>query len=437
MTEKQKRSLAENARIYHAEGDVPPRSEPVGRRSAGAWIFCGVGIVLLAVWTGSPISADKAASAAGYALSRICRASARAELVSLTDILSAAFSSSGTDIHMNEPPSEGNNINSGGTLVLSGDDAHMLSYGSRRMPSSANEEIIVDDLLPEPSETDDTPLPYPSDLSGHDGIISSLTYEKGTGENYIDLPMGGQIRNVTSLSSEEIYENAVLAPDFKIKLNAPEDEPQVLIMHTHTTESYEPYTRDFYDGDFLCRTTDSSKNMTAVGSAMTDVLESRGIRTLHDVTIHDYPSYNGSYDRSRVTVSEILEKYPSIKVVLDVHRDAIERESGERIAPCADIGGRSAAQVMIICGCDDGTMGMPECMKNLRTASLFQQHMESKYSGLTRPVLFDYRQYNQDLTTGSLLIEVGGHANSLEQAIYAGELTADAIADALIGIAEE
>ncbi|MDY3792369.1 MAG: stage II sporulation protein P, partial [Oscillospiraceae bacterium] len=210
-----------------------------------------------------------------------------------------------------------------------------------------------------------------------------------------------------------------------------------LIMHTHTTESYQPDESGYYDPEYICRTTDSSRNLVAVGDAMARVFEERGIRTYHDTTVHDYPSYNGSYDRSRETVEELLQKYPSIKVVLDVHRDAIERESGEIIAPTVNIGGKSCAQVMIICGCDDGTMGMPDCMKNLRTASLFEQHMESRYKGLTRPVLYDYRKYNQDLTTGSLLIEVGGHGNSLEQAVYAGELSARGIADALISIGKE
>ena len=311
----------------------------------------------------------------------------------------------------------------------------MLSRGSRRMPSSANEEKIVEDFLPPPESSSD-PLPFPDSFS-QSGVVTPLCYESGTGDNYIDLPLGGQIRNVTSLSSDEIYSESLLAPDFRIELDAPEDEPQILIMHTHTTESYQPDESGYYDPEYICRTTDSSRNMAAVGDAMAKVFEKRGIRTYHDVTVHDYPSYNGSYDRSRETVTAILEKYPSIKVVLDVHRDAIERESGEIIAPTAIIDGKSCAQVMIICGCDDGTMGMPECMKNLRTASLFEQHMESRYKGLTRPVLYDYRKYNQDLTTGSLLIEVGGHGNSLEQAVYAGELSAEGIADALISIGKE
>lgn len=118
---------------------------------------------------------------------------------------------------------------------------------------------------------------------------------------------------------------------------------------------------------------------------MTEVLEKNGIRTYHDTTIHDYPSYNGSYDRSRVTVEGILEKYPSIKVVLDVHRDAIEREDGERIAPSVTVNGKSSAQVMIICGCDDGTMGMPDCMKNLRTAALSSSIWKAVSADLPAP----------------------------------------------------
>ena len=145
-------------------------------------------------------------------------------------------------------------------------------------------------------------------------------------------------------------------------------------------------------------------------------LNAAGVNTLHDTTLHDYPSYNGSYAKSNATVRSYLERYPSIKVVLDVHRDAIQRDDGTRVKPVADIGGMKAAQVMIICGADvDGNL--PNFKQNLRFASRWQDKMESMFPGLTRPVLFDYRYYNQDLTTGSLLIEMGGHANTLEEAI--------------------
>lgn len=303
------------------------------------------------------------------------------------------------------------------------DDREMLSWGELEIPNSTDEERIVPDEKP-----DAGPKPYPESLENHDGTITSMTYGYMKGEAYVDLDIAGQVRNVTSVSNKKVLEESRFAPDFSIEKNG---EPQVLIMHTHATESYEPYERDFYDASFNSRTTDRSMNMVAVGDRIAEQLEAAGIGVIHDGTLHDYPSYNGSYDLSRETVQKYLEEYPSIKVVLDIHRDAIERESGERIAPLAEIDGKSAAQVMIICGCDDGTMNMPNCMKNLRFACLLQRQMESDYPGLTRPVLFDYRKYNQDLTTGSILIEMGGHANSIDQAEYSGELVGKSLAKCL------
>lgn len=304
--------------------------------------------------------------------------------------------------------------------AFSVDDSMMLSYGSPMFPNSSDEERRVSD------STDAGPKPYPKDLEDHDGIITSTHYGHYDGDDYIDLDIAGQVRNVTNVPNEKLLTESRLAPDLEIKRNG---EPQILIMHTHTTESYEPYERDFYDSSFNSRTTDESMNMVAVGNAIAEQLENAGIGVIHDKTMHDFPSYNDSYDRSRVTVQKILEEYPSIKIVLDIHRDAIERADGERIAPVAEIDGKNAAQVMIISGCDDGTMNMPDHMKNFRFACMLEQQMESSYAGLTRPILFDYRKYNQDLTAGSLLIEVGGHANSIDQAVYSGELIGKALAE--------
>lgn len=301
------------------------------------------------------------------------------------------------------------------------DDSNMLSFGSPEIPSSSDEERIVSD-----EDYDAGPKPYPESLENRDGKITLMQYGHFKGETYIDLDIAGQVRNVTSVSNERLISESRLAPDFTIEKNG---EPQILIMHTHTTESYEPYERDFYDSSFTSRTTDSHMNMVAVGDEIAKQLEAAGIAVIHDTTMHDYPSYNGSYDRSRETVQAILDEYPSIKIVLDVHRDAIEKADGERIAPVAEIDGRNAAQVMIISGCDDGTMGMPDCMKNFRFACMLQQQMESDFEGLTRPILFDYRKYNQDMTTGSILIEVGGHGNSIDQAVYSGELIGKALAE--------
>lgn len=233
----------------------------------------------------------------------------------------------------------------------------------------------------------------------------------------------GTIKNYTDLSLNAVEK--ILKQNWSQTLTTDSQTVQVLIMHTHTTESYEPYDRDYYDVNYSARTLDEEYNMIRVGNALARALSENGIGVVHDTTVHDYPSYNGSYDRSAETVEQWLSKYPTIKVVLDIHRDAIERTvSGEtvRVKPTTEIDGKKAAQLMLIAGCDDGTMGMPNWEENLRFAAALQNQLETDFPTLTRPLMFDYRKYNQNLTTGSILVEVGGHANSLDEAVYSAEL---------------
>ena len=164
-------------------------------------------------------------------------------------------------------------------------------------------------------------------------------------------------------------------------------------------------------------------------SRMTEDEEIRAAAVLHDTLVHDLPSYDGAYDSSRETVKELLAEYPSVKIALDIHRDGIETAEGVRIAPVAEVGGEEAAQIMIISGCDDGTMNMPDYLNNFRFACELQSSAEALFPGLTRPILFDYRHYNQDLTDGSLLIEVGSHGNTLAQAKYSGRLIGEALGE--------
>ncbi|MBR6581162.1 MAG: stage II sporulation protein P [Ruminococcus sp.] len=259
--------------------------------------------------------------------------------------------------------------------------------------------------------------PYPEEWTKGIEIVRA-TYGRYGGSTYFDLDGGSQVNNQSTISNDTLLRESRSAPDFTI---SDTNEPQVLLYHTHTTESFEPFVRENMDANFNYRTTDETKNMIMVGNAIQAELEAKGIGVIHVTEIHDYPSYNGSYGRSRESIIPILEQYPEIKVALDIHRDAI---AGDDFAsqPYVEIDGKEAAQVMIISGCDDGTLGMPNYMKNFHFASSLQRQLEGDYPGLTRPILFDYRHYNQDLTTGSLLVEVGSHGNTLEQAQYSGQL---------------
>lgn len=256
------------------------------------------------------------------------------------------------------------------------------------------------------------------------GAVIEKNYPQGSGEKYVACG-AGSIKNNTRQTAADIAAEIQAPLPFGVEKDSP--DPQILIMHTHATEDYRLSAGLWYSPGDGARTTDTNLNMCAVGRVMADTLNAAGLNTLHDETLNDYPSYTGSYENSRAVVQRYLAQYPSIKVVLDVHRDAIQRDDGTRVKPVADIGGMKAAQVMIICGADvDGNL--PNFKQNLRFASRWQDKMESMFPGLTRPVLFDYRYYNQDLTTGSLLIEMGGHANTLEEAKYSGRLVGQALA---------
>ena len=290
-----------------------------------------------------------------------------------------------------------------------------------QLPAAA-EQALPAQPEPETSEPEapEEPEPVPEGMAA----VEAVHYEQGSGGQYVAAG-AGSIKNCTSLSAAEIAAEVGQALPFGIEIGSA--EPQVLIMHTHATETYELEARSWCDPAFSARSTDTAVNMVAVGERIAAELNAAGIVTLHDATLHDYPSYNGSYEKSNATVRAYLAQYPSIKVVLDVHRDAIQREDGTRIKPVAEIDGRTAAQVMIICGADNGG-NLPNFRQNLRFAARWEDMMERMYPGLTRPVLFDYRYYNQDLTTGSLLIEMGGHANTLDEALYSGELVGKALA---------
>ena len=265
------------------------------------------------------------------------------------------------------------------------------------------------------------------------GAVQEKTYPHGSGEKYIPCG-GGSIKNNTRVPAAEVAAEITNPLPFAVEWNSP--DPQILIMHTHATEDYRLSAGLWYRPGDGARSTDRSINMCAVGRVMTDTLNAAGLNTLHDETLNDYPSYTGSYANSRAVVQQYLEKYPSIKIVLDVHRDAIETESGTRMAPvwAGSGAGEQAAQVMIICGCDNGgSVQLPNWRQNLRFAARWETAMEALYPGFTRPVLFSYRFYNQDLTTGSLLIEIGGHGNNLNEALRAGQLAANGLVEALRG----
>lgn len=315
-----------------------------------------------------------------------------------------------------------------GNTLPAGTEISSRSYWDIALAQTEREPERVSAEIPSPLPAEDVSgmIPYPDDLTDHDGAIQKYTYLRSDEPQFFDIPTGGQVRNCTLYDNTELLELSGEGLPFDTDFS--DGEPVVLIYHTHATESFELTDKDWYDSDFYGKTTQRDKNIISVGDRICEQLDAAGVPYIHDTLVHDYPSYDDAYYSSREAVQKILAEYPSIKVCLDIHRDGIERNDGTRIAPVAEIDGREAAQIMIISCADDGSGNIPNFRENFRFACAFQSEIENRFQGLTRPVLFDTRYYNQDLSSGSLLIEVGSHGNTLAQAQYSGELLGKALA---------
>ena len=209
-------------------------------------------------------------------------------------------------------------------------------------------------------------------------------------------------------------------------------EPQVLILHTHATESYLRHNENYYTDTDLARTTDNAYNMVALGKIISDRLNEAGIVTLHDTTQHDYPSYSESYSRAAKTICSYTEKYPSIKIVIDLHRDAIAANDTDKVKVTTEIDGKKSAQIMLVMGSQSGSVkNFPNWKENLKLATKLQQTIEVMYPSLARSIHFMPKNYNESLTNGSMLIEIGTDGNTLDEAKYSAELLSNALINLL------
>ena len=233
---------------------------------------------------------------------------------------------------------------------------------------------------------------------------------------------GLEISNATDIS---INPNDYL--EQKLGFSIDKQGPQILIIHTHTTESYseESYLRNSSD-----RNLDETKNIVAVGEVMTEIFKKNGIEAYHDKTVHDYPSYNGAYQRAATTIRNDLEAYHGIKVVLDVHRDGITKEDGTKVKLLTQINGKNTAQVMLVVGTNTN-LPHDRWQENFKFAVKIQEKAIETYPTLMRQINLRKERFNEQMTTGSLIVEVGTNGNTLDEALEGGRDIAEVISAVL------
>lgn len=270
---------------------------------------------------------------------------------------------------------------------------------------------------PDPNKEDAAEEEPPESVTPDKVEARTLT---GSGAGYVSY----QGRSVYNRTEKTLDLEAITQGGSSLSFQGPEAGPQILIMHTHTTEAYAQDAEHPYQESGTARTTDSAYNIIRVGDEVARIFGEMGLNVLHDTTLYDYPSYNGAYDRSRAGVEAILAEHPTIQVVLDVHRDALVGKDGTVYKPLLTVDGVPTAQVMLLCGSDDAGANFPDWPEHLALAMDIQAQINALWPGLARPTTLRTARFNQQLTKGSLLVEIGSHGNTLEEALAGARLFA-------------
>lgn len=291
--------------------------------------------------------------------------------------------------------------------------------------------ILAAGSLPPPTVTPDSPdedqsEPILPDISADASDVIPKTMVPSPSQTYLHT---GDIY-IANRAQKQADVAALASAPVNITLS---DGPQILILHSHGSEAYTPSGADVYQESDPYRTTNCNYNVVRVGEEIAGVFREHGFEVIHDTTLYDYPSYNEAYDRSLAAAQRWLTQYPSIQVVLDVHRDALAAEDGTIYKAISSENGEQAAQVMLVVG-TDGTKKHPLWQENLAFAMRLQQQLLDDYDTLARPMVLRASRYNQHLSVGSVLVEVGTHGNTLQEALLGARLFAQSSAKVLLSL---
>lgn len=311
---------------------------------------------------------------------------------------------------------------------LAVEQSPLLRANPGRQGGGHSEETPLPGAQPAPDHDDQT-QELPEETAAP-GDIVERTLVPTTEEGYVT---GGGLYLYNRTELDVDLAKAVKA-EADVSLSPAADGPQILIVHTHATEAYTPDGGDTYVPSDNSRTLDEGQNMLRVGDEMERVFTEMGLNVLHDRTLYDYPRYAGAYSRSGGGVEEYLKQYPTIRLVLDVHRDALIGSDGTVYKVVTDIDGVKTAQVMLVVG---SGKDHPDWEKNLALAAKLQKSLDTLYPTLARPMTLRQSVYNQNLTPGSLLVEVGSHGNTLQEALAGARAFARCAGAVFLGLETE
>lgn len=235
------------------------------------------------------------------------------------------------------------------------------------------------------------------------------------------------------LNNKDVTENTVnengdtqnstaIIVDPKLKKTLDPSKPEILIYHSHTTESYKPSAADNLD---------PTKNVCAVGDELAKQLQDNyGIAVIHDKTIHNVECYKNSYFRSAETVQKYLKQYGDFKMVIDIHRDSLSDKNSTTVK----LNGENVARFMFVMSKDNN----PHYSKNIALVNSLINIANKDFKGLLcdkNILIYNHgiNSFNQFASNNAFLIEVGCDQNDLSEAKATAKYLARIFAEQLNG----
>ena len=286
------------------------------------------------------------------------------------------------------------------------------------LESQANDENAVDENGKLIGQPDEPQQPVSSEVAADQSIDKLRDFEYLLSNFYT-------VDSSTMIGAEQLNVDDLLGRNMKISREG--NEPKILIFHTHSQETFV----DSVPGDI-------STGIVGIGQYLTELLNAKGIPTLHDFGVYDI--INGKLDRSEAyenaeaSIRPILEANPSIEVAIDLHRDGV----AETTHLVTQINGKPTARIMYFNGLsrsrtngDITYLYNPYIQDNLAFSLQMQLASERMYPGFVRHIYLKAYRYNLHLLPKSLLIEAGAQTNTVEEMKNAMEVLADTLCEVL------
>lgn len=330
----------------------------------------------------------------------------------------------------------GFDLNSPVTILNSQSSVFLCYYNKDYKPFDLAQNDAVDEKK---DVIEEKPAEEPTDIEEEKVFkedASSIVYVEETDKK--DAQEEDIIRDYSksiAISNETKYKiniDELLRQPLKISLD--KKGPKILIYHTHTTESYLKNSSQIGVAGIPSWSTNPQNTVVRVGEELAQTLRKKyDIEVIHNGTIHDYPNYNAAYSKSLNTASKILKSYPSVKVVIDLHRDGLSLNS-KKLRAVSKINGKNTAQIMFVVGTDQRkNLKHPNWRENLKFALKLQEKLNQISPGITKPVYLSSNRYNQHLSKQALIIEVGGDGNTMDECIESTKYLARAISEIMKG----